>query len=172
VQDADTFNIVRSEILGKREQKTHYPLYFLARNFSDFCIMETIGMIFITLKIIDGLRIVGKMNTIMLTFITSGKYFSIFMCLHFFFHIALIPLAQSTYGTSLVGYKLIPDCLNSLLMISYSKGNLNQLFDFNEFWGLLLLILYYIFALYFLHAVFHMVQFDALRNTVLLYGLK
>ena len=67
---------------------------------------------------------------------------------------------------------MIPDCLNSLLMISYSKGNLKILFDINMLWGMVMMILYYVIILFFLHAAFHMIQFDALRNTVLLYGLE
>jgi hypothetical protein len=40
------------------------------------------------------------------------------------FNIALVPLAQSIWGTYLVGYKTKMETLNSVFMIAYSKGNL------------------------------------------------
>ena len=159
-------------ILGKKEQQTHYPLYFLARNFSDFCILETIGMIFLALKIFDGFRVIGRINVIMLTLGASGGLFSVFMAFYIFIQIALVPLAQSIWGTILIGYKTIPDCVNSVLMIAYSKGNLDVLLDINFFWSMIFLVLYYLIILFFLHASFHQVQFDALRNVVQLYSLE
>ena len=56
ISDGDTFDIDPNNILNKSIRMNFQSLHFLARNFRDFCIMDTIGLIFILLKVVDGLR--------------------------------------------------------------------------------------------------------------------
>jgi len=130
-------------------------MFFLARNFRDFCIMETIGLIFIAIKVIDGFRINLRFNVIVMTLMNSASLFFIFLVFLLAFNIALVPLAQSIWGSYLIGYKGTLDCLNSVMMIAYSKGNLESLIEINFYWSFLFMIIYYAFALFFLHAAFH-----------------
>ena len=87
------------------------------------------------------------------------------------FNIAMVPLAQSIWGTKLIGYKDIGSCVNSVFMIAFSKGDLEFLLDINVLWSLIFMTMYYIMNLYLLHAAFHNCQTDALKNIVMLYSL-
>ena len=68
-------------------------MYFLAKNFEEFCIMETIGLLFILIKVIDGLRIIDRINVIMLTLIHSKDNMLMFIFVYMFFHLAFVPFA-------------------------------------------------------------------------------
>ena len=68
-------------------------MYFLAKNFEEFCIMETIGLLFILIKVIDGLRIIDRINVIMLTLIHSKDNMLMFIFVYMFFHFAFVPFA-------------------------------------------------------------------------------
>ena len=67
VSDGDTFNINPNDILQLNMRKNYSSLYFIANNFRDFCIMETIGLIFIFAKVADGLRTLQRFNVIVMT---------------------------------------------------------------------------------------------------------
>ena len=118
-------------------------------------IMETISLIFVASKVIDGARLVQKFNVIVLTLIQSFKLLGIFAILLILFNIAVVPLAQSIWGTHLIGYKGYFDAINSVCMLAYSKGNLEVILDINEIWSLNFIMIYYIAVLFILHAAFH-----------------
>ena len=88
------------------------------------------------------------------------------------FNIILIPLAQSIWGTKLKGYKTIADTRNSIMMIAYSKGNYDILLDINPLWSMMFVIIYYFIAIFIIHAAFHMIQTDALKNVVMMFSLE
>jgi hypothetical protein len=81
----------------------------------------------------------------------------IFMCFLILFNVAIVPLAQSIWGTYLVGYKGYRDALNSVGMLAYSKGNLEVILDINYIWSLNFVGAYYIVVLFILHAAFHQI---------------
>jgi len=83
----------------------------------------------------------------------------------------MVPLAQAVWGTYLLGYKTFSDAVVSVFMIAYSKGNLEVLLDLNFIWSLNFMVMYYVMAMFILHAAFHMVQTDSLKNVVLLFSL-
>lgn len=95
-----------------------------------------------------------------------------FLAVLIFFNIMLVPLAQSIWGTKLNGYKTFSDARNSVMMIAYSKGNFNEMLDINPLWSMLFVIFYYFMAIFILHAAFHMIQTDALKNTVMMFSLE
>ena len=72
-QDAVSFNIDPSKILDPENRFKYISLHFIANNFRNFCIMETIGLIFVALKMIDGLRILQRVNVIVLTLSQSTR---------------------------------------------------------------------------------------------------
>ena len=79
----------------------HFGTHFEATNFRNVCIMETIGLIFVASKVMDGLRYFRTFNTIILTLTQSGNLMVTFLSVLIFFNIMLIPLAQSIWGTKL-----------------------------------------------------------------------
>jgi hypothetical protein len=79
------------------------------------------------------------------------------MCFLIVYNIALTPLAQSIWGNKLIGYKNFFNALNSVMMIAYSKGNLEILLDINVVWSLIFILMYYLVSIFFLHAAFHQV---------------
>jgi len=117
VSDADTFNINPEEILYEDVRFKHQVTHFLARNFRDFCIMETIGLIFILLKVVDGLRYNEKVNKIILTVLDSTGSMVIFLTFWILINIALTPLAQAIWANHLLGYKTFSDGMLSVFMI-------------------------------------------------------
>jgi hypothetical protein len=66
MQDSNSFDINPMEILGIDNRMKQFGIYFYAVNFRDFQIMETIGLIFIMLKLVDGARVVSSVNVIVL----------------------------------------------------------------------------------------------------------
>lgn len=87
------------------------------------------------------------------------------------FNLTLTPLANAIWGTYLIGYKTYVDASNSVFMIAYSKGNVDQLLDINVIWSAFFIIIYYMVAIFIMHAMFHNCQTDALKNVVLLFSL-
>lgn len=172
VQDGRTFNIDPMKILDYDNRMQYQTLCFISNNFRNYCIMETVGLIFVATKVIDGARLAKRVNVIALTLNESVALLSIFMGFLIIFNIALVPLAQSIWGTYLVGYKTKMETLNSVFMIAYSKGNLEQLLDINFIWSFNFMLIYYVVAIFILHAAFHMIQTDALKNVVMLYSLQ
>lgn len=71
------------------------------------------------------------------------------------FNLTMTPLANAIWGTYLVGYKTYVDASNSVFMIAYSKGNIDQLLDINVIWSAFFIITYYMIAIFLMHALFH-----------------
>lgn len=118
-------------------------------------IMETISLIFVATKVIDGARLLERFNVIVLTISQSIQLLGIFLSFQILFFVAVVPLAQSIWGTYLIGYKSYMDALNSVCMLAYSKGNLEVILDINYVWSLNFIMMYYIIVLFILHAAFH-----------------
>jgi len=72
------------------------------------------------------------------------------------FNMSMVPLAQAVWGAYLIGYKSFFDAFNSVCMIAYSKGNLEQILEINFIWSSLFMLLYYTMAIFIFHAAFHM----------------
>ncbi len=113
-----------------------------------------------------------RLNVIIITLQQSIQLISIFMGALIIFNLILVPLAQSVWGPYLIGYKGFWDCMNSVFLIAYSKGDLVEILDLNFIWSLIFMVMYYFFSIFILHAAFHMVQTDALKNVVLLFSLQ
>mmetsp|Transcript_19374 Transcript_19374/g.29718 ORF Transcript_19374/g.29718 Transcript_19374/m.29718 type:complete len:245 (-) Transcript_19374:276-1010(-) len=171
MQDANSFNIDPMLLLKDSMRRKYLSIYFFAVNFRDFTILETIGLIVILVKVVDGLRLMQRLNVIILALIQSTSLLSIFLALLLVFNFTMVPLAQAVWGTYLLGYKSISDAIVSVFTIAYSKGNLEVLLDLNFIWSLNFMVMYYVMAIFILHAAFHMVQTDALKNVVLLFSL-
>lgn len=95
-----------------------------------------------------------------------------FLGLLIVFNAAMTPLAQAIWGTYLLGYKTFKDAFVSVMMIAYSKGDLEELLDLNLNWAFLFILMYYSVAIFLLHAAFHQIQTDSVKNIVLLNSLK
>lgn len=119
--------------------------------------METIGLIFVATKVIDGARLAQRVNVIALSLNESVALMSIFMGFLIMFNCTLVPLAQAIWGTYLIGYKTRMETLNSVFMVAYSKGNLEILLDINFIWSFNFMLIYYVVAIFILHAAFHMI---------------
>lgn len=91
--DANTFDVDPKEFLSESQRRDFYPLHFIGRNYHDFCVMETIGLIFIALKILDGFRINQRINVIFMTLSQSVGLMFTFLAMLVAFHIALVPMA-------------------------------------------------------------------------------
>ena len=67
VQDSFAFNIDTADIFKKEFRRTNQSIYFEAINFRNFCLLDTIGLIFIAMKVIDGVRLMKRLNVIIIT---------------------------------------------------------------------------------------------------------
>jgi hypothetical protein len=45
------------ELLNDDLRKANNSLFFISINFRNFCIMETVGLIFVATKVLDGFRV-------------------------------------------------------------------------------------------------------------------
>jgi len=113
----------------------------------------------------------NKFNVIVLTIGQSSQLIFVFMTFLIAFNFTMTPLASAIWGTYLPGYKSYFDTINSVLMIAYSKGDLDKLMDINVIWSGLFIIVYYVIAIYLMHAFFHNAQTDALKNIVIRFSL-
>jgi hypothetical protein len=134
--------------------------------------METIGLFFVLFKVVDGLRYIPKLNVIVMTLSYSKDLIMTFIILLVVFNAAMVPLAQAIWGTYLIGYKTFFDAFNSVCMIAYSKGNLEQVLEINFIYSSIFMLIYYAMAIFIFHSAFHMSQTDALKNIVLLNSLE
>jgi len=71
LQDSGTFNINPMELLTSEMRTANNSLFFISINFRNFCIMETIGLIFVATKVLDGFRVFQRVNVIVLTLTES-----------------------------------------------------------------------------------------------------
>jgi len=67
LQDSFAFNIDTADIFKKDFRKTNQSIYFEATNFRNFCLLDTIGLIFIATKVVDGFRLMKRLNVIIIT---------------------------------------------------------------------------------------------------------
>jgi hypothetical protein len=118
--------------------------------------METIGLFLVLFKVIDGLRYIQRINVIIMTLSYSKDIMFIWIGLLVVFNMSMVPLAQAVWGTYLIGYKSFFDAFNSVCMIAYSKGNLEQILNINFIWSSLFMLLYYTMAIFIFHSAFHM----------------
>ena len=94
VQDARTFNLVpSSHYLDAETRNKFFPLYFIGRDFRNFCILETIGLVFVLIKVVDGARLLQRFNVIVMTLIYSSNLMVRFLGLLLLFNTAMTPLA-------------------------------------------------------------------------------
>jgi hypothetical protein len=122
-------------------------------------------------KILNSLRILRRLNIIASSLLYSSKLMSIFFLGLMTLTLSLVPLAQALWGTNLEGYKSLKDAAMSVLMITYAKGNLDLIIEMNSIWSFLFLLVYYFLVLFFMTAAFHHIQFESLKNIVLLQSL-
>lgn len=108
----------------------------------------------------------------MLTIEQSQTLLMTFMLSLIIFNVSLVPLAQAIWSTKMAGYKTLSDTMNSLFMIAYSKGDLEEILDINLTWSFVFILLYYFGGIYFMHAAFHHTQTNALLSTVLRFSIS
>lgn len=119
--------------------------------------MDTLALVFLLIRLVDSMRFMQRLNVIVMCLIQSVNLLVVFLGLLFVFNFTMVPLAQAIWGTYFIGYKTFMNASNSVFMIAYSKGNLEFLLDINLIWSLVFMLMYYIIAVYILHAAFHMV---------------
>ena len=144
----------------------------MARNFRAQLIFEVISLLFMGRKMLDLFRVIQILNIILVVLKEGLAFISIFMIFFLVAIFGLVPLAQSIWGTYLFGYKTVEHTIGSVLMINYSKGNLEVLQDFNFIWSFIFVFLYYMIIVFFMHAAFHVVQADSVKQVNLKTGLK
>mmetsp|Transcript_8188 Transcript_8188/g.12555 ORF Transcript_8188/g.12555 Transcript_8188/m.12555 type:complete len:337 (-) Transcript_8188:83-1093(-) len=172
ISSKDSFNIDIDTLYDDLVRLQYYPLHFVSSDFNTISALETIALIFILTKVVDGLRIFQRLNVIITTLIFSVDMIFVFISVYVSFQITLVPLAQAVWGYQLIGYKTFQDAVGSVFMIAYSKGNLEILLDLNVIWSLVFILMYYIFILFIMHAAFHNNQTDSLKHIVFLYSLN
>ena len=75
------------------------------------------------------------------------------------FTIFLVPKAQAIWGHEVFGYKTAFHCLNSLIMLNYSKGSFDQLlYQKTSQWTVIFVVIYFLFLTLSMHSVFHYLQ--------------
>jgi len=171
VNDVGSFDLKADEYLSEKN-RTHIPFYFMARNFRAQLIFEVISLLFMGRKMLDLFRVIQILNIILVVLKEGLAFISIFMIFFLVAIFGLVPLAQSIWGTYLFGYKTVEHTIGSVLMINYSKGNLEVLQDFNFIWSFIFVFLYYMIIVFFMHAAFHAVQADSVKQVNLKTGLK
>lgn len=67
LQDGFSFDIDPKDILKREVRSKYHSIYMYCVNFRSFCIMESIGLVFVFLKQVEGLRLAEKFNVIVLT---------------------------------------------------------------------------------------------------------
>lgn len=159
-----------SRMLYKENRDKHTNFYFLARNFRAQINFETISLLFMIRKILNSFRIVQKFNTIFMILDNASQM--VFTCMFGLIVLSafLVPFAQSIWGHSVFGYKTNFHCLNSLIMLNYSKGNLEVIMQHNTFWAFLFIVMYYFIFVFFMHSAFHYLQQDATKSVSLQTG--
>ena len=125
LQDGFCFDIDPKDILKKEVRAKFHSITFYCVNFRSFCIMESLGLVFVFLKQVEALRLFEKFNVIVLTIEQSLQLIGVFLTTLVSFNLTLTPLANAIWGTYLVGYKTYVDASNSVFMIAYSKGNVD-----------------------------------------------
>ena len=84
----------------------------------------------------------------------------------------VVPFAQSIWGHKVFGYKTQFHCLNSLLMLSYSQGSLQEIVKNASLWAFLFLVFYYSIFVFLMHSTFHYLQQDAAKTVSLQTGFQ
>lgn len=157
VSDADTFDYNPADFLRKEMRSEFIDMHFLARNFHDFLSLETICLIFVFFKMIDGVRYIQKVNNVVCSLIYSSKLILLFVFMFILINVALSPLAQAVWGHHLVGYKTFENCLVSVFMIFVAKGDLDRVIDINFTWSLVFLTFYYFMIIFLNTGIFHQI---------------
>jgi len=88
-----------NDLLRKTDRYNYQSTFFLARNFRNFCMMETIGLIFVLFKVVSGLRYIQRLNVIIMCVLNSVGNMSLFLIIMILFNVIMTPLAQAIWGT-------------------------------------------------------------------------
>ena len=87
------FNINPQEILNYEMRHKHQSLFFVSTNFRTFSILDTLGLVFCLIKIVDGFRLFRGLNVIVLCLAESVDLLTTFLGLLFVFNFTMVPLA-------------------------------------------------------------------------------
>lgn len=172
VNDMNSFELEPKQYLDETNRKKHFKFYFMSRNFRASLIFEVLSILFMGMKLYDFARINKTLNIILMVLQESIQFMVIFLALLIALAFSLVPLAQSIWGIYLYGYKTFEHAFCSVLMINYSKGNLNVLQNYNAVWSTLFIFLYYMSIVFLIHAAFHMVQTESVMLRSLRTGLR
>ena len=93
VQDSFAFLPILPDMLEWENRNQFYQNLYIAKNFLDFCILDTVALLFVAYRVIDILRIVQEVNTIVESLFQSTKILFIFLGAYLMINIILVPFA-------------------------------------------------------------------------------
>ena len=98
ISDSDSFDIDLRNVFKDEIRLKYFPIHFLSSNYNTVSILETIALVFILSKVVDGLRIIQRLNVIINTLVFSFDLILVFIILFVVFQVTLVPLAQAIWG--------------------------------------------------------------------------
>lgn len=129
-------------------------------------------MLFMFLNILNSLRILQKFNTIFMVIESSSQMIAIFTFFTIIVSAFMVPLAQSIWATNYFGYKTFKHCICSIMMLNYSKGNLESILYFNQIFSITFMGSYYLIFGFLCRAAFCHLQKNAVRQVCLQTGFQ
>lgn len=84
----------------------------------------------------------------------------------------MAPLAQSIWGIYIPGYKTVTHTICSILMLSYSKGNLNSILYLSNYWALFFISSYYLIFVFLCRSAFCQLQKISVQQVCLQTGFQ
>lgn len=171
IRDATDFNFNSEFVLDESYRETYRPMLAASYTFKKYSSVETISLIFVLFRLVDGLRVLINLNMVIKTLMESIKTLSYFLLIWFLFFYAMTPYAQALWGHRFVGYKTFKDAHLSVMMISFCKGNLNELINLHSPHTIVFMLLYYSIAVFMMNGAAVFIQKNALKRMVLCYGM-
>lgn len=172
ISDAANFTFNSDIVLEENYREKYRPIHSAAQNFKLYCTLETLSLIFVLFRLINGMRVLLNFNFIVTTLIEAFKTLFIFIFIWFIFLFAMTPFAQAIWGHRVFGYKDFRNAHTSVMTIGLSKGSLMELMTHDSPYLFIFLLLYYSIAIFQMYGAAVMIQKDTLEQVVLRIGMN
>ena len=156
---SDFFNIASYEDgykIGKMEEYSYY--------------LECIFLLFICIKILSFLKLLSIMNLFFSSISISINMFIQYLLVMIGLLFGFTVVAELIWSPYMDTFKTFGMSFISVLLFTCGYYDVNELIKYNEGWGVVFIVVFFVFDLFLIFAIFNSIFAESLRRTIVKHG--
>ena len=142
--------------IGKMEEYSYY--------------LECIFLIFVCIKVLSFLKLLSIMNLFFSSISISIKMFIQYLLVMIGLLFGFTVVAELIWSPYMNTFKTFGMNFISVLLFTCGYYDVNELIKYNEGWGVVFIIVFFVFDLFLIFAIFNSIFAESLRRTIVKYG--